>query len=122
MRFSIIFFTVLCLFSVKSRVFATEYNPGDITDWEELVSEEPTTEQPVTEQPTTEIIVNVEVPTEEPQEISPTKFEYVEDDSAQSARRCQIWTFYLLLIHFAFDVIRFADSKFEKSFRRMGKD
>lgn len=115
MRFSIILFSVLCLFSVKSRAFAIEHDPDEVT-------EESTTEQPVTEQPTTEITVNVEVPTEEPDEIHPTKFEYVTDDSAQSARRCQIWTFYLLVIYFAFDVIKFADSKFEKSFRRMGKD
>ena len=115
-------FGFIVLFNMSCMVHASEYLPEDMPETAgDSVSEEVTAE-PLTEQPTTEVVVNVEIPTEEPEEIDVLHFEPVEDDSARNARRCQIWTYYLLLIWFAFDVIKFFDTRMEKTFRRMGKD
>lgn len=111
----------ITLLYVSGMVHASEYLPEDVPEVTgDSVSEEVTAE-PITEQPTTEVVVNVEIPTEESEEINVLKFEPIKDDSARNARKCQIWTFYLLLIWFAFDIIKFFDTRMEKTFRRMGK-
>lgn len=116
-------FGFIMLFYVSGMVRAAGYPLEDMPETTgEFMPEDAMTEEPTTEQPTTEVVVNVEIPTEEAEEIDVLHFEPIEDDSARNARRCQIWTFYLLLIWFAFDIIKFFDTRMEKTFRRMGKD
>lgn len=58
----------------------------------------------------------------EVQEVDVYKPTLVDTNSPSNVRKVQIWQFYLFMLYFAFEVITWADNKFEKSFRRMGKD